>query len=240
MKNLTAKISVLLCLITFPVLVLADGRSDGYGGTHSVIGNVNNLEWSLRGGYEILYKVRGSKRWLTAPGSAIAVADGWVLGTDRHRGGYGIYRWNGWGWSRMPGEAVRIGGSYQQPWVINESGLRFVWNGYQWRETGFVSRKDVNRLLDNHTGRGRESYREDRNNFSQNKHRYESNTFRKDSRENDRVGSRPDKRDNERNSSRQNSRDNERNTSRQDSRDNESTGSRRDNHVNEHTVGKLQ
>jgi len=63
----------------------------------------------------------------------VAVGDGWVLGTDRHTGGYGIYRWNGFSWSRMPGAAVRIGGSYRQPWVINDSGTRYVWNGYEWR-----------------------------------------------------------------------------------------------------------
>ena len=29
----------------------------------------------------------------------------------------------------MPGTAVEIGGSYRQPWVVNDRGIRFVWTG---------------------------------------------------------------------------------------------------------------
>lgn len=67
-------------------------------------------------------------------GYANAVADGWVIGTDRRSGGYGIYRWNGDSFDRMPGGAVEIGGSYERPWVINNRGERFEWAGRDWRE----------------------------------------------------------------------------------------------------------
>lgn len=101
--------------------------------------DIASFDWRLGdarrgGGREILYRVPGSRRWQVAPGEATALADGWVLGTDRHRGGFGIYRWNGRGWSRMPGEAVQIGGSYSRPWVVNATGTRFTWDGREWRE----------------------------------------------------------------------------------------------------------
>jgi hypothetical protein len=47
------------------------------------------------------------------PGSATDIAVGangavWVVGTNPTIGGYGIYRWNGDGWTRLPGGAVAI------------------------------------------------------------------------------------------------------------------------------------
>jgi hypothetical protein len=136
MKTLTTKILLLLCLATASGLAGADNLLDARRGFQTVV----SVEWQLgdfRGsnrGYEILYRDSGRGRWRSAPGYAMAIGDGWVLGTDRHRGGYGIYRWSGRGWTRMPGSAVRIGGSYQQPWVINDLGIRFIWNGNDWRE----------------------------------------------------------------------------------------------------------
>jgi hypothetical protein len=135
MKNLTHNFLLLLCLATTPVLANADDRFDA----RYSMPVAGNGEWRLgefrgdRRGYEILYRAPGRNRWQVAPGGAIAVGDGWVLGTDRHTGGYGIYRWNGRDWSRMPGTGVRIGGSYRQPWVINDRGDRYSWNGYEWR-----------------------------------------------------------------------------------------------------------
>ena len=34
----------------------------------------------------------------------------------------------------MPGAGVEIGGSYSNPWVINNRGERFSWTGNGWRE----------------------------------------------------------------------------------------------------------
>lgn len=90
------------------------------------------------------------------PGSAIALADGWALGSARESGGFAIFRWNGRHWDQAPGGAVEIGGTYQRPWVINNRGQRYVWNGYDWdqdfaaqnRAQGFNSRR-FNQRSDN-------------------------------------------------------------------------------------------
>lgn len=140
MKNTTIRAPLLFCLALLACTANADPRFAPNRAFGFADGGV--MEWRLgdfRGhlqGHEILYRVPGSRRWQVAPGAATALGNGWVLGTDHHHGGYGIYRWNGRGWSRMPGTAVRIGGSYRQPWVVNESGVRYLWNGYQWRQDG--------------------------------------------------------------------------------------------------------
>jgi hypothetical protein len=134
MKVLTINLFIMLCLATASGLASADNRFDN----RRDLPAAGSGEWRLgefrgdRLGYEILYRT-GRNGWRAAPGGAMAVGDGWVLGTDRHTGGYGIYRWNGRDWNRMPGTAVKIGGSYRQPWVINDRGNRYSWNGYEWR-----------------------------------------------------------------------------------------------------------
>ena len=112
--------------------------------------NGTSLQWQLgtfRGGYQgydIMFRSPGSRGWARAPGRATALGDGWVLCTDRHTGGYGIYRWSSYGWVRMPGAAVLIGGSYHQPWVINDRNIRYVWNGHDWREAGIANSNRFN------------------------------------------------------------------------------------------------
>lgn len=85
--------------------------------------------------YQRIY-LRTHRGWRQVEGTAMAVGDGWVIGTDRRPGGFGIYRWNGYRFERMPGAAVRIGGSYAYPWVINDRGQRFEWTGYDWQPIG--------------------------------------------------------------------------------------------------------
>lgn len=163
MNTLIPKTLLLLALAAAGTAA-ADERHDlrGYEGRgHESAGA---LQWRLgdsRGsGREVLYRAPGDRRWRTAPGAATDLADGWVLGVDRHRGGYGIYQWNGRGWSRMPGAAVYIGGSYRQPWVINDRGERFVWTGYDWRETR-AARDDRRDRDDWRRGRGRDGRGDD-------------------------------------------------------------------------------
>lgn len=102
-------------------------------------------EWRL-GEHNQIYQ-RTDRGWQRVQGSAIDVGDGWVIGTDRRNGGFGIYRWNGRRFDRMPGGAVEIGGSYERPWVINNRGERFEWMGHDWREvrTGGPQRPYVSR-----------------------------------------------------------------------------------------------
>lgn len=103
---------------------LADDRGGRYDNARGSDGW--RLGERVRGGYAIYH--RGHR----VPGAAIDIADGWVLGTQRESGGYAIYRWNGRGWDQAPGGAVQIGGSYRNPWVVNNRGQRFSWNGYDW------------------------------------------------------------------------------------------------------------
>ncbi|MDR2239752.1 MAG: glycosyltransferase [Zoogloeaceae bacterium] len=98
-----------------------------------------DFEWKLDDaptseGRKILFRANNEEYWQAAPSEATAIGDGWMLGTDKRKGGYGIYRWNGNGWNRMPGAAIQIGGSYQRPWIINDSDVRYVWNGGTWKK----------------------------------------------------------------------------------------------------------
>jgi hypothetical protein len=146
MRTLTYKCLLILGLALASLSANADERFDNRYRFNQNAG----LEWRLGAflggyrGYEIMYRAPDSRRWIRAPGNATAVGDGWVLGTDRHAGGYGIYRWNGYGWDRAPGTAVRIGGTYRQPWVINDRNIRYEWNGYDWREAGYAGRNAFN------------------------------------------------------------------------------------------------
>ena len=152
------------CLVLATAWAQADDRINVRIGWSSPGG----LEWQLgqalgwNRGHEILYRNRGSGRWYVAPGAATALGDGWVLGNDWQRGGWGIYRWNGRDWNRMPGAAVRIGGSYRSPWVINDRGVRYEWNGNDWREdrgrgNGYRDRDDDrDRWGNNRRGRDRD------------------------------------------------------------------------------------
>jgi len=164
MKIPVTKLLLLFCLALSSTLAVADSRYEPRY-NDSVIGSGSWRLGSFRGGirgYEILYRAPGRNRWQLAPGTAMAIGDGWVLGTDRHNGGYGIYRWNGYGWNRMPGTAVEIGGSYQRPWVVNDRGIRYDWNGYDWRQSVRASRDNRN---------GRDNLWDDRSNsFNHNPH----------------------------------------------------------------------
>ncbi len=123
-----------------------------------------NAGWRLgernRDGYAIYRRDRGN--WYRVPGSAVAVADGWVLGSRRESGGYAIYRWNGYNWDQAPGGAVEIGGTYNRPWVVNNRGQRFTWNGYDWRASGYAGNRG-NSFRGNSFGRDFDRWGRDRN-----------------------------------------------------------------------------
>jgi hypothetical protein len=71
--------------------------------------------------------------WELLPGAANDVGDGWVIGTKAEGGGFGIYRWNSTGWDKIPGGAVRIGGTYRTPWIVNNQNLIYNWTGSAWK-----------------------------------------------------------------------------------------------------------
>ncbi|MFT4862751.1 MAG: hypothetical protein ACI95C_001975 [Pseudohongiellaceae bacterium] len=103
-------------------------------GSAVLIGGSSENPWVINSHNRIFHW--NGRDWDRLPGSATAVADGWVIGTNREPGGYGIFRWNGRRWEQAPGGAVAIGGSYRRPWVINDRNQRFVWNGYDWDSAG--------------------------------------------------------------------------------------------------------
>ncbi|MCI0429009.1 MAG: hypothetical protein L0210_00495 [Rhodospirillales bacterium] len=68
------------------------------------------------------------------PGGARDIAMGpdgtlWVVGTDSAPGGYGLWRWNGGGWRRLPeplAAAQIAAGAAQDAWVVND--LHEIWH----------------------------------------------------------------------------------------------------------------
>ncbi len=117
-----SSILVMTLLLAASQVQANPGRDRGY----------DRADWRLGPHNQIL--MRTDRGWRRVPGSAIDVGDGWVIGTDRRPGGFGIYRWNGRQFDRVPGGAVEIGGSFQNPWVVNNRGERFEWTGRDWRE----------------------------------------------------------------------------------------------------------
>lgn len=146
-SSLNRALVLLVCLLSFAGQASARDRDlDG--------------AWKLGHGRDHygIYHFDG-RSWRRMPGTATAVGDGWVIGTDRRGGGFGIYRWTGRGWNRVPGGAVSIGGTYAQPWVINNRGEQFYWNGYDWDP----ARRGNHRYGNDHRGNAfGNTYREDR------------------------------------------------------------------------------
>jgi hypothetical protein len=158
MKRTCLNLLLLASLALQPMLANAD-HDDRRGWS-----SPGALDWRLgpaRGwqGHEIHYRYPGERQWRRAPGSALDLSAGWVIGTDRRNGGYGIYRWNDRGWQRMPGAGVDIGGSFQSPWVINDRGERFTWTGFQWREDNDYRRRDERGRDERRPDRRREGWR---------------------------------------------------------------------------------
>ena len=58
--------------------------------------------------------------------------DLWVIGTPKVAGGYGIYHWVNGNWVNVPGAGVRIAVGPTGPWVVNEYGNIFQFNGTSW------------------------------------------------------------------------------------------------------------
>jgi hypothetical protein len=78
-------------------------------------------------------------RFTLRPGLGTAISAGrngsvWILGTTPAGGGnYAVYRWNGTGWTHVPGGAVRIAVDPSgNPWIINSAHAIYHWNGKGW------------------------------------------------------------------------------------------------------------
>lgn len=185
MNKLTNKLLLPAILLAGLALHAPLAAADGSG-----------LEWRHGGRHDVYYRHPGERDWRRAPGSAVEVGDGWVIGTDRRNGGFSIYRWDGYRWHRMPGAGVRIGGSYYSPWVVNDRGERFSWNGYGWiEERAFGRRDDRNDRgrRDNDWNNGRRD--NDRNNGRRDNDRRDDDRRDWDDRDGNRERNRDDRRD---------------------------------------------
>ncbi|MFC1745724.1 tectonin domain-containing protein [Candidatus Riflebacteria bacterium] len=81
---------------------------------------------------------KGVPTWKQLPGKAKDVgASGsdavWVIGINKEAGGFGIYRWIGKNWKKIPGSAVRIDTDAKgNAWIVNRQGGIFQYNGKTW------------------------------------------------------------------------------------------------------------
>jgi hypothetical protein len=82
--------------------------------------------WVINAAHQIYNSPSDDGVWVRYPGAAVDIGVGngavWVVGTNPTSGGYGIYRWNGNGWTAFSGGAVGIAvGNDGLPWVINSA-----------------------------------------------------------------------------------------------------------------------
>jgi|GEM_PF-4158362 len=75
--------------------------------------------------------------WEPVPGkTAIDVGDGWIISNERLGKNFKIYRYNRTtkAWDNISGRAVKIGGTYDNPWVVQANGGVYEYiNGWQHR-----------------------------------------------------------------------------------------------------------
>jgi hypothetical protein len=77
-------------------------------------------------------------QWSLKTGSARDISVGangsvWIVGTNPVSGGYGVYKWNGTGWTGIDGGGVRIAvDPVGNPWLLNDAGRIFRRNGDKW------------------------------------------------------------------------------------------------------------
>jgi hypothetical protein len=84
------------------------------------------------------------------PGAATDIGIGangsvWVVGTNPVAGGYGIWHWNGGGWTAVQGVgAVRIAVDPSgNPWVVNSAHQIYRWTGKSWTSIPGMAATDI-------------------------------------------------------------------------------------------------
>lgn len=88
------------------------------------------------------------EHWDGFPGKkALDVAEGWIISNepDGAAGNYKIYRYNIYSktWEDMKGSALRIGGNYDHPWVVQANGDVYQFNGTGWTKFEGISASDI-------------------------------------------------------------------------------------------------
>jgi hypothetical protein len=122
----------------------AAGRWTVQPGAASRIGGTYHKPWVMTQGGTV-FEWTG-KTWTHAPGkNATDVGDGWIISNETTPGGKKIYRWNfkTKTWVNIPGGAVRIGGTYSSPWIVNDGGAVFEYVDNKWVHHSGLSADDV-------------------------------------------------------------------------------------------------
>jgi hypothetical protein len=81
---------------------------------------------------QTIYYWNGAAGWTQVPGSLASIAaggDGEVWGLDNL---HHVYRWNGAGFTRMPGTLLTIAVGSGQVWGVDSQNKVWRWNGYNW------------------------------------------------------------------------------------------------------------
>ncbi len=124
----------------------ASGKWEGGGslGQAVRIGGTQSNPWALNV-HGDLYRWNG-KGWDMKGGTkAMDVGDGWAITTTKSGADYTIVRYNYQTnrWDTMPGLAVRIGGSYDAPWVSISNGNVFRWVNNNWQHVPGIQAMDI-------------------------------------------------------------------------------------------------
>lgn len=112
------------------------------------IGGPSAEPWVVNNGGHIYRWSNGT--WSHTPGSnsklASDVGHGWIIAENEPTaGGSKIYRFDyaANSWVNIPGGAVAVGGTYQQPWIANDRGDVFRYVNNSWKFQPGVSAVDI-------------------------------------------------------------------------------------------------
>ena len=112
----------------------AENGWDVMPGAASRIGGTKEAPWvATKSGDVYLWDKVG---WKHIPSTlrATDVGDGWMISNEATNGGFKIYRYNLATnvWDNVPGGATRVGGTYDDPWVVASNGAIFQYVNNAW------------------------------------------------------------------------------------------------------------
>lgn len=128
-------------------IVRMNAKGDGMdpvGGAATRIGGTIAEPWvALKNGAVFRWL---ESNWVNIPGqTANDVGTGWIISKEATPGGFKIYRFNNStaSWENIPGGAVRIGGTYDSPWIANDAGAVFQYVDNAWQVRPGLAASDV-------------------------------------------------------------------------------------------------
>ena len=109
------------------------------GGAVRLAVDPEGAAWVVNAGKQIYKYNVSSKQWELKSGLATDIgagADGsiWIIGANPVPGGFDIYKWNGSGWTKVEGGALRVAvDPTGKAWVVNNSNTIFRYTGSGWQ-----------------------------------------------------------------------------------------------------------